>query len=149
MAPNNMTIERFDRTNEATVKFLLVAAQLPVADLCLSKLEHFIVARNADGALIGAVGLEPFGEVGLLRSLVVHTSRRGGGLGQALTRQLENGALKLGVRSMYLLTTTAADFFPKLGYRAIERAEVPEAIAATEEFKNICPASAVCMAKTL
>ena len=119
----DVVVEPFSRDDEATVKFLLVAAGLPVDDLSLDKLAHFLVARDDAGALIGAIGLEPFADVGLLRSLVVHDDQRGGGVGQELTRQLEDYAQKNGIKSLFLLTTTAADFFPKLDYRVIAREE--------------------------
>jgi amino-acid N-acetyltransferase len=142
-------IERMALADENAVKMLLTAAELPVADLSPDKLEHFLVARSGDGTIVGAVGLEPYGDFGLLRSLAVQAAQRGGRLGLELTRNLEVYARQQGIKTLFLLTTTAAEFFPKLGYREIQRSEVPEVIAATEEFRNICPASAVCMAKEI
>ena len=74
--------------DESAVLKLLADAELPVEDLSPGKLKHFLVARTNDGSLVGAVGLEPFAEVGLLRSLVVNPSRRGSGLGHELTLRL-------------------------------------------------------------
>ena len=48
-----------------------------------------------------------------------------------------------------LLTTTAASFFAKRGYRPLARDEAPAAVRATAEFRSICPASATCMGKSL
>jgi hypothetical protein len=50
---------------ESAVLKLLADAELPVEDLSPGKLKHFLVARTNDGSLVGAVGLEPFAEVGL------------------------------------------------------------------------------------
>jgi amino-acid N-acetyltransferase len=44
---------------------------------------------------------------------------------------------------------TAADFFSKIGYEVTQRDKVPESIGNTEEFKNVCPVSAVCLFKVL
>jgi amino-acid N-acetyltransferase len=58
-------------------------------------------------------------------------------------------AHELGVKELYLLTTTAEKFFPKLGFDSIDRDNVPTPIQATEEFSSICPSTAVCMVKKL
>ena len=48
-----------------------------------------------------------------------------------------------------LLTQTARDFFAHLGYRVIERTEAPEEVQGSEEFRSLCPASAICMVKII
>lgn len=145
----DVRIEQFVPGDEAAVLKLLADAELPVEDLSSEKLKHFLVARTNNGLVIGAIGLEPFHEVGLLRSLVVHPSWRGRGLGLELTRHLEAYASEAGIKTLFLLTLTATEFFPKLGYQVVQRAEVPEIIATTEEFRDVCPASAVCLSKVL
>jgi amino-acid N-acetyltransferase len=145
----DVRIEQFVPGDETAVLKLLADAELPVKDLSPDKLKHFLVARANNGLIIGAIGLEPFHESGLLRSLVVHPSWRGRGLGLELTRHLEAYASELSIKTLFLLTLTAAEFFPKLGYQVVQRAEVPEMIAATEEFGDVCPASAVCLSKPL
>ncbi len=134
-------------TETEAIRTLLVRAELPSEDFA-RHLPHFWVVRH-NGTLAGAAGLEIYGESGLLRSLVVEAAYRGQGLGIKLCEQLFAYARTRGVKKLYLLTTTAADFFPKLGFNTIDRDSVPESIQVTEEFSSICPASAICMAKTL
>jgi amino-acid N-acetyltransferase len=112
-------------------------------------LQNFLVARTEDSKIIGAVGCEAYKEYGLLRSLVIHPSYRGFGLGRGLTTEMENCAQEKGMKTLYLLTTTAADYFPRLGFKITQRSSVPGGIAATEEFRNLCPSTAVCMCKQL
>ncbi len=128
---------------------LLSDAELPVEDLTDAKLKNFLIAKGRDGSVIGVVGVEMYGENGLLRSLTVHPSYRGNGLGHQLTRKIESFAWRNGIRTLYLLTMTAAEFFPKLGYEVTQRDKVPEPIRETEEFQNVCPVSAVCLFKVL
>jgi amino-acid N-acetyltransferase len=135
--------------DDAAIRELLEAAELPTGDLSSELLERFCVARAPDGTVVGAIGLESFGHVGLLRSLVVHPSQRGYGVGSALVEQLERVARTAGLTDLFLLTTTAADFFAALGYRKVDRGTVPAQVAASEEFRALCPASAVCQAKRL
>ena len=127
---------------------LLADAALPHQDLSPEHLEHFLVLRDGD-ALAGVVGMEVAEDAGLLRSLVVAQARRGGGLAARLVNALEQRARASGIRTLYLLTTTAEGFFAHRGYARADRAAVPHAIAATPEFRGICPASAACMARAL
>ena len=55
-------------------------------------------------------------------------------------------ARERGVSAIFLLTTTAEDFFPRFGFERVSRAAVPESVRASVEFQSACPASAVVMA---
>ncbi len=130
------------------VKQLLAECELPHQDLTPSHLQHFWTLR--DGAMLaGVVGLELHNNVGLLRSLAVPTQHRGKGLGSNLVRKAEAYARLQGVEELYLLTTTADEFFAGLGYEKTDRGSAPGAIRETTEFKSLCPDSAVCMVKRL
>ncbi len=146
---NDIKIEAFKRENEKEVLKLLSQAELPIKDLTDDKFKNFLIARGKDGSVIGAIGVEPYQDAGLLRSLVVHPSHREKGLGKQLVCELESFAQGKGIKTIFLLTITAAGFFRKLGYEVIQRTHVPESISKTEEFKNICPVSAVCLSKNL
>ncbi|MDH4046807.1 MAG: arsenic resistance N-acetyltransferase ArsN2 [Gammaproteobacteria bacterium] len=131
---------------------LLTCAGLPVADLDSGSMRHFLVASSnssPDKALVGAVALQRFASIGLLRSLVVDSSTRTSGLGTRLLRQLEGRANELGVTELWLLTIDADAFFATRGYRVVSRAKAPSAIRATPEFSKLCPDSAALMVKSL
>lgn len=134
--------------DEKSIKDLLRACGLPYADLTPVHLDHFLVVYQ-DGHLAGSVGLEPCGSLGLLRSLAVSPAERGRAIGSGLTQEMETYALSTGIRDLYLLTTTAREFFSKHGYQVIVRETAPDALQATEEFKSICPSTAVCMRKRI
>jgi amino-acid N-acetyltransferase len=103
-----------------------------------------LVAR-AGGRVVGAVGLERYGAYGLLRSLVVAPVVRGQGLGRALTEGLTAAARRRGLRSLFLLTETAASFFASRGFRRIPRDEAAPMVGASVEFTTVCCRSATCM----
>jgi amino-acid N-acetyltransferase len=111
---------------EEAIRKLLIDADLPAEDFA-RHLQHFLVAKQS-GALIGVIGLESYGEFGLLRSLVVAFPYRGQGLGQKLCEKVFSYAHELGIKELYLLTTTAEKFFPKLGFNTIDRNNVPAPI---------------------
>lgn len=127
---------------------ILQDAELPTEDLTESHVEYFFYA-GLPAKPTGLVGLEIFGDVALLRSLAVVPERRGFGEGQQLLAHAEREAWAKGVRTIYLLTTTAEDFFSKYGYARASREAAPAAIRSTKEFSGICPASSAFMAKQL
>ena len=130
------------------IRALLETGDLPTRDL-LTSAPQFIVACDGDDRVVAAGGLQSFGESALLRSVVVARELRGAGLGQRVVRELERIARAAQVKRLALLTLTATRFFERQGYRVISRHDVPEAVQGTEEFQSLCPASAVCMAKSL
>ena len=127
---------------------LLEASGLPHADVTAPRLAHFLLARRGD-VLLGVVGLEALGTVGLLRSLAVASAHRRRGIGIALARELERHAWGLGIAELYLLTTTAERFFANLGYRAIAREDAPAGIRGTTEYRELCSSTSTCMVKAL
>lgn len=132
----------------AEVVALLSRSGLPVSDLRGQPQIHLFGAR-IDGSLVGIVAVEACGTVGLLRSLAVSPALRKQGCGLALVRRAEQWAIQYGIGTLYLLTTTAADFFAQLGYQAIARAEAPMEIARTTQFSGLCPSSSSFMRKKL
>jgi amino-acid N-acetyltransferase len=130
------------------VRALLSSAGLPVVDLDEPADLRFWVVRR-DKQVVGAVGLERCDAAGLLRSLVVAPERRNRGLGLALVAALERDARAAGVELLVLLTQTAELFFARLGYSVVDRTNVPEEVKASAEFRSLCPASAICMTKSL
>lgn len=130
------------------VSALLAACDLPVADLRVDGDVCFFGARH-EGELLGVIGIEIRGDVGLLRSLAISAAHRGNGLGQKLVADAEAWAAHFGLKTLYLLTTTAGNFFERLGYVELSRSEAPRAITETPQFAGLCPASSIFMGKGL
>jgi N-acetylglutamate synthase-like GNAT family acetyltransferase len=126
---------------------LLDAGHLPTDGLGEHLLQTTLVARDA-AEIIGCVALEPYGKTALLRSLAVIPSRRRHGVGQQLTRAALDLARQQRVVALYLLTTTAAEFFAHhFGFRPIVRAEVPVVVQQSVEFMSACPETAQAMVR--
>ena len=83
--------------------------------------EDGYAVAESDGAIIGVEGIEVHGEDGLLRSAAVSVAWRGRGVGDALTRDRIEWATRRGLRSVYLLTETAGDYFPRFGFQRADR----------------------------
>jgi amino-acid N-acetyltransferase len=103
---------------------------------------------TSSGDVLGGVALEryetPTRPVFLLRSLVVDDVRRGEGVGASLVREALRAAdLDAGApASVALLTETADGYFPRLGFHAVSRADMPAALAASPELTGACPDTA-------
>jgi len=129
------------------VRGLLVANDLPSADVDAAA-DALYLAVDGDER-VGIGGLERHGDAGLLRSVVVEAATRGQGYGTAICDALERRGRESGLDAIYLLTTTASQFFAARGYEAIDRTAAPESIRATPEFEDLCPADATCMRRRL
>ena len=127
----------------AAINDLLTQSQLPLAGVA-EHLSHFLLAV-ADESLLGCAGLEVYGTDALLRSVAVQAAEQSKGVGRALVERLRQQAEADGLRQLFLLTTTAASFFQRLGFQTITREEVPEAVQASVEFQGVCPLSATVM----
>jgi amino-acid N-acetyltransferase len=141
-----MKLARADHTDLTAIRSLLAEAHLPHSDITADGVQNFIALRD-DNGVHGAIGLERYGVVVLLRSLVVAPELRGQGYGIELTKAAELLSRDWGVASVYLLTTTADAFFQRLGYRRIARESIPDEIRRTTEFSSLCPSSAIVMVK--
>lgn len=143
-----MRPEILNRPTLQGTRRLLLSGGLPNEDLTESHLEHFFYVGQAS-APSALVGIEVLGQHALLRSLVVRSDQRGRGIGSLLVDHVEQHARGCAVQRVFLLTTTARDYFARHGYEYLDRQAAPPAIQATREFADICPASSAFMAKLL
>lgn len=123
-------------------------AGLPCADLSEPG-RRFFAFRTLAGNLLGHGGFEPHGADALIRSVVVTPERRGSGAGRAMLPLLLRRAFDQGARQAWLLTTDAAAFFERNGFRRVARDEAPAAILATRQAAALCPASAVLLTRKI
>lgn len=126
---------------------LLAEAKLDISDLKQPNIRLFRFEEN--GQAIGVGGLEVFEELALLRSVAVKKELQGKGFGKDLVAQIEQSARNSGIKSLYLLTNTAPEFFRSIGYEQIDRNDFAEPLKQTAQFAGLCPVSAVCMWKIL
>lgn len=129
------------------IKDLLGENKLPNEDVGVSDINFYIIKK--DDQVIGCAGLEFFSEKALLRSVAVKDGYKGKGHGSQLTNSLLALAKTMSVKEIYLLTTTAKDYFESKGFTVIAREEAPVSIKNSTEFADLCPDSSILMRKKI
>ena len=142
-----MKIIELSRDQFDSVFELLAEAKLDFSDLKQPNIRLFRFEEN--GQTIGAGGLEISHDQALLRSVAVKKALQGKGLGKEMVAQIEQTARNSGIKSLYLLTNTAPEFFRSIGYQQIDRNDFAEPLKQTAQFSGLCPVSAVCMKKEI
>ena len=143
----SVSIERLNAADVDDVLRLLVDNNLPVEGLA-DHLRTALVAREGQ-RVVGSAALELYRDAALLRSVAVAKDRQQHHIGRDLTIAALDLARISGASTVYLLTTTAEQFFPKFGFERITREDVPAAVQTSVEFASACPASATVMRRQL
>ena len=110
---------------------------------------RFIVADRGEHGIAGCVALDGRGVELLLRSLAVHPSMRGLGLGRLLVDAALLDAWARRARRVVLVTEGAEAFFAAQGFEPIDRSDVEARTAEHRQFNGACPDSASTMALDL
>jgi len=98
---------------------------------------------------VGFGGLEIHGEDALLRAVLTLPPLRRRGIARAIVAALEAEARIAGCRAIWLVTTSAAPLFARLGYGKRDPATVPQPIRETPPFAALGLDSAAIMMKAL
>lgn len=101
------------------------------------------LAEDPEGSLAAAACLQDLGRVGLLRSVAVRPDLRGCGLGMlAVSAAVQRG--RAAARdATFVFTDGAQGFFARLGFRPVERAELPQEVRATDQAGACAAATAM------
>lgn len=81
-----------------------------------------------EGKVLGCVALQIVWEdLAEIRSLAVDEARKGEGIGSVLVEACLREAEELGIRRVFSLTY-AKDFFERIGFKAIDKKELPQKV---------------------
>jgi N-acetylglutamate synthase-like GNAT family acetyltransferase len=133
--------------DRAAVEALLVSEGLPLAGVAEHLLDFF--AAEDAGNIVGSAGLEVHARCGLLRSVVVASGYRSQRVGYQLVQRVVEDATERGLAALYLLTTTAPEYFSRLGFERLPRDAMTEPLFESAELRGACPVSAIAMCRQL
>ncbi|QFT90944.1 N-acetylglutamate synthase [Bacillus sp. THAF10] len=126
-------------TNEDywTLRSFLEQANISTARL-EEKIENFILLEKEDGAICGTIGIEAYGDAGLLRSLVIGPSIKQFQLLQ-LFEHTQQHAKKQNLKKLYLITnkTNYIQFFELLNFYPQSLEAAPQEMRHSDFFKEI------------
>jgi arsenate reductase len=128
----------------AAITALVQSSQLPTAVVADHFPAGYVVARRGR-EVVGVAALEPHDGAALLRTVAIAPDERGKGTGLALVADRLTAAWTSRVGRVFLLTTTAPEFFRRFGFAEAPRESAPASLQASPEFAAICPTSATCM----
>jgi N-acetylglutamate synthase-like GNAT family acetyltransferase len=112
-----------------TVEALLQGAGLPPDGL--DRTQGWVVEEG--GQVVGHVALEGTADAGVIRSLVVEPTFRGGGQGRALLDAAEAAVMQ---GPIVLKTDTIAAWVLRRGYHPVTLGEVPPGVRTTTQFEG-------------
>ncbi len=139
---SNCRIRPAQAHDQKNIHALLSDFGLPLDGLKETKLW---VLQSTNGEVTGVAGLESYGSQGLLRSVAIIKSLHNQGYGTSLAKHVIGEAKKIGVQDIFLLTTSAAAFFEKFGFKKENRESVIGGITGSIEFRSACPKTAALM----
>ena len=97
---------------------------MPMAELEAQIADGIVFSgHEADGELVGVMGIQDKGEVTLIRHAYVATEQRRKGIGEKLLRHLEAASAKPILIGTWQAADWAIRFYEKNGYRVLSRAE--------------------------
>lgn len=142
----DVTLRPVTPADLAAAEHLLAASDLPREGVAEHWGAGYVVAERS-GEVVGVAGIERYSDAGLLRSVAVAAELRGTGLGGRLVEDRLRWAGQQRIGRIYLLTNTAAAWFPRYGFVPVDRGDVPAAVLAAPEFASICPSSAAVLVR--
>ena len=95
-------------------------------------------ASGSTGDIVVTATTFRIGENAVLRAVAVRTDLRGSGLGTLMTAAAARRALENGAARVFAFTETAERFFTGLGFRPVERSELPPDVAGSEHATGAC-----------
>jgi amino-acid N-acetyltransferase len=134
-------------TDKNQIRRLLSECGLPTLYIH-RHIKSFMVAKVGN-RIVGVIGVEVHGRVGLLRSLCVDQSYRGQGIAKMLNAEILAYACMRKIDRLYMFTLSAEKFASKLGFHKIDKKRIPKSIRSTWQFRRLSPYPVVCMMKKI
>ena len=144
---DNIQFQSASPTDWNEIRNLLTANRLP-AQGAVNHLTNFLVATE-NGRVIGTIGMEQYGDIGLVRSLVVASPMRGRSIGKRLVKQLIERARVKQVSMLYLLSGPADRIYTRFGFESMARADLPTRLYTSTELQDPSSTASTAMRRKL
>ncbi|MCQ6281765.1 GNAT family N-acetyltransferase [Bacillus sp. EB600] len=131
-------IRRANGDDLVSLKAFLAKAGLGTQGLTEETAGYFLVIENEDRTLRGTLGIEPFKENGLLRSLVVTSGQAESDI-YLLFQHAFLLAKELGIVTLFLATNKngTVQFLQILGFQVVDKTELPQELSQSAHINHI------------
>ncbi len=140
-------IREANTTDFKLIEKLLLNANLPIAGIKDPNCKLFVLELQKE--IVAVIAYELYGNIALLRSLVVAPSQRGQGRAKELFEFIFRHLKENNVSTVYGLTLTIPEWLLKLGFKEIKRENIAAELFASEELQGACPSSARAFTKSI
>lgn len=144
---SNVSVRPAAAADLPAVARLLQANQLSTEGLS-GRLDTWLVAVSSS-EVVGCAGAELYGELALLRSVAVAPGLQRRGIGKQLVGWLLQEARRRRLKTVYLFTVKAPEYFVQFGFKRAEIEHAPQALRASSEYQVACQACSAFMALPL
>ena len=110
--------------------------------------DNFLVVedlRSQPPHIVGMVGLEIYGEKGILRSLVLRSESWNSKVGVELLALILSYGWRKGLKEVYLMTRSSQAFFEYWGFVEMDWSELPDVLRQSSQFQEYDPAYVILM----
>lgn len=130
----SLTVRKMEQTDLLAIQHLFarVGANAQIEDNC-----SFVVVENGEGSIVGTVGLEKAGDVGLLRTMVIDSEKTHSMAAIEFIQLALAFAHTEGVKRVFALSAGKAALFEPLGFEQFTTTALPNEIKQMDHFQSV------------
>lgn len=131
-----MRLRRARPDEQARVLAVLEGCSMYTTSVTLEGGRYWLAEDEDTPDPLGCIGLESGAGCSLIRSAAVLPPARGRGLGRRLAGAALDCARERGDRAVYLFSDGAGAFWSRLGFEAVDTAEIAQALPNTPQVRH-------------
>jgi len=131
------------RSELAGIREFLASQNLP-HERFEDRLSHLLVAQS-EGMVVGCVGLELLERMGIIRILAVKPDFRQEDIDRQLIEHILDYARLANLEEVYAFTSSLSPYLEELGFKVVDREELPSKIRELPDLKALYPEDALCL----
>ncbi|TLS36707.1 hypothetical protein [Pseudalkalibacillus caeni] len=115
----------------------------------LPDVENFLIAETVDENIVATIGLEKYGDFGLLRTFVMDTNYWDAKKMMQFFQVVFDYGVKQDLKGLYLLTKRPSFIFQAFGFQTISQTEIPTEMLRSSAVEKAIMNKSVIMFKSL
>ncbi|WP_078393028.1 GNAT family N-acetyltransferase [Shouchella patagoniensis] len=129
-----LTVRKMEKTDLLAIQALFARVGSTTQ---VDQNSRFLVVESENGAIVGTVGLDKAGELGLLRTMVIDSNRTHPAASIEFIQLAIAFAQTEGIHTVYALSNGKVALFEPLGFERIEEPFLPEVIKTMDHYQLV------------